>query len=258
MYCRLIATTFCLFAMASTSLAAEDEAWIQLFNGKNLDGWTVKIRNHPVGENFGNTFRVEDGLLTVRYDQYDTFDEQFGHLFYRDAFSHYRLRVEYRFIGEQCPGGPGWAFRNSGVMLHGQKPETMTVDQRFPVSVEAQLLGGDGVAERTTSNVCTPGTHIVIDGERITRHCNSSRSKTYHGDQWVTAEFEVRGGDVIKHILDGQVVLKYEKPQYDPSDSDAQRLIASDDLLIRQGTISLQSESHPVQFRKVELLPLKP
>ncbi|WP_164101290.1 3-keto-disaccharide hydrolase [Candidatus Laterigemmans baculatus] len=244
--------------MASTSLAAEDEAWIQLFNGKNLDGWTVKIRNHPVGENFGNTFRVEDGLLTVRYDQYDTFDEQFGHLFYRDAFSHYRLRVEYRFIGEQCPGGPGWAFRNSGVMLHGQKPETMTVDQRFPVSVEAQLLGGDGVAERTTSNVCTPGTHIVIDGERITRHCNSSRSKTYHGDQWVTAEFEVRGGDVIKHILDGQVVLKYEKPQYDPSDSDAQRLIASDDLLIRQGTISLQSESHPVQFRKVELLPLKP
>lgn len=258
MFCRLIAATLCVLAVGSSSRAADGDAWIQLFNGKNLDGWTVKIRQHPVGENFGNTFRVEDGLLTVGYDQYHTFEERFGHLFYRDTFSHYRLRVEYRFIGQQCPGGPGWAFRNSGVMLHGQKPETMTLDQRFPVSVEAQLLGGGGEGERTTSNVCTPGTHIVMNGELITRHCHSSRSKTYHGDQWVTAEFEVRGGGVVKHIIDGKVVLEYEQCQYDPADPDAQRLITGDDLIIREGTISLQSESHPVQFRKVELLPLQP
>lgn len=247
----------CAFAFTACARAAEDQ-WIQLFNGNNLDGWTVKIRGYPAGENFGNTFRVEDGLLTVRYDQYDAFDERFGHLFYDDLFSHYRLRVEYRFIDDQCPGGPGWAVRNSGVMLHGEKPQTMTKDQRFPVSVEAQLLGGDGESERSTANVCTPGTHIVIDGELITRHCNRSDSKTYHGDQWVTVELEVRGGDVVKHLIDGKVVLEYEKCQYDPGDADAQKLITGDDLVIREGTISLQSESHPVQFRKVELLRLDP
>ena len=257
MVCRSIATAVCLLALASPGLAEEEEKWIQLFNGKDLDQWTVKIRGYPAGENFGNTFRVEDGLLTVRYDQYDKFDRRFGHLFYNGEFSHYRLRVEYRFVGEQCPGGPGWAFRNSGVMLHGEKPETMSRNQEFPVSIEAQLLGGDGENERTTANVCTPGTHLVRDGELITRHCNSSSSKTYHGDRWVTVELEVHGGGVVKHIIDGDVVLEYEKCQYDPGDPDAQKLITGDDLLIRGGTISLQSESHPIQFRKVELLPLE-
>lgn len=256
MFYRLLATTLCFFAVTAC-VRAEDDRWIQLFNGKDLDQWTVKIRGYPAGENFGDTFRVEDGLLTVRYDQYDAFDERYGHLFYNGEFSHYRLRVEYRFIGEQCPGGPGWAYRNSGVMLHGQKPETMSKDQKFPVSSEAQLLGGDGENERSTANVCTPGTHIVIDGELVTRHCTRSASKTYHGDQWVTAELEVRGGGVIKHLVEGEVVLEYEQCQYDPEDPDAQKLITGDDLLIREGTISLQSESHPVQFRKVELLPLE-
>ena len=256
MFCRSIIIALCFVAFSGSARAEEDQ-WIQLFNGKNLDGWTVKIRGYPAGENFGDTFRVEDGLLTVRYDQYDSFDERFGHLFYNDEFSNYRLRVEYRFVGDQCPGGPGWAFRNSGVMLHGEKPETMTVDQEFPVSIEAQLLGGDGENERTTANVCTPGTHIVMNGELITRHCNSSSSQTYHGDQWVTVELEVHGGEVVKHIIDDRVVLEYEKCKYDPEDPTAQKLITGEDLVIRGGTISLQSESHPIQFRKVELLPLE-
>jgi len=227
--------------------------WVALFNGKNLDGWTPKIKGLPLGQDPRRTFRVENGILRVAYDGYERFDGQFGHLFYRRPFSHYVLRVEYRFVGEQCPGGPGWAFRNSGAMLHCQPPETMRVDQDFPVCIEAQLLGGDGKNERTTNNVCTPGTHIVMDGKLVTQHCNSSRSKTYHGDQWVTAEMEVHGSGKIIHRVNGEVVLEYEQPQYDESDADAARLIKNGVKLIESGAIALQAESHPVEFRKVEI-----
>lgn len=233
---------------------AENGEWISLFNGKNLEGWTPKIRGYPAGENHGNTFRVEDGVLKVGYDQYDNFDEKFGHLFYKDRFSHYILRAEYRFTGEQCPGGPGWAIRNSGLMLHGQTPESMTKNQKFPVSIEVQLLGGSGSGKRPTANLCTPGTHVVMDGELIKRHCTSSTSKTYHGDQWVTVEVEVNGSESFTHKANGETVLSYTKPQLDESDADAKKLIPADgDLFLEKGTISLQSESHPVEFRKVEL-----
>lgn len=243
--------------LTSTTIAAEP-SWIPLFNGRNLDGWTPKIRGYAAGENFANTFRVVDGAIRVSYDGYDEFNERFGHLFYKEPFSHYRLRVEYRFIGQQAPGGPGWAVRNSGVMLHGQTPESMAIDQRFPVSIEGQLLGGVDDNERPTSNLCTPGTNVVIDGELVTRHCTRSRSKTYRGDQWVVAEFEVRGGRVIRHWLEGEVVLEYEQPQLDERDAEARPLIRDGRLLLESGTISLQSESHPVEFRKVELLRLEP
>lgn len=240
---------------------AEDSAskgdWIQLFNGKDLEGWKVKITGYELNDNFGNTFRVEDGVLKVAYDQYEKFDGKFGHLFYHQPFSDYVLRVEYRFVGEQTPGGPGWAFRNSGIMVHGQSPESMRKDQNFPVSIEVQLLGGKGTGTRTTANVCTPGTHIVMDGKLVTRHCNSSRSKTYHGDQWVTLEVEVRGNKSIKHVMDGETVMEYTAPQLDEKDQDARKLIKDGDRMLYGGSISLQAESHPLEFRKVELRKLE-
>ncbi len=264
----------CLFALMSGSGGAgaagtsrgpaqESKAkWISLFDGKSLAGWTPKIRGSKLGENFANTFRVEDGVIKVRYDKYPTkdgkpqFDGRFGHLFYKTPYSRYRLRLEYRFVGEQCAGGPGWAVRNSGAMLHCQAPETMGIDQDFPVSIEVQILGGDGIHERHTVNLCTPGTNVVMNGELITRHCTDSTSPTFHGDQWVTVEVEIRGPGNVRHFVGDKVVLEYEKSQYDPRDADAKKLIKGDDLYIRGGYISLQSESHPVEFRKVELLDL--
>ncbi len=236
--------------------AADRGEWIPLFNGKNLDGWTPKIRFHKAGENYAETFRVVDGYLTVSYDKYPNgFQDQFGHLFYQTPYSHYRLRIEYRFIGEQCPGGPGWAFRNSGAMLHGEQPEEMAIDQSFPTSIEVQLLGGE--RNRTTANLCTPGTHVVMDGKLIKRHCTSSRSKRYPGDQWVTVEVEVHGHGIVKHIIDGQTVLEYTKSQLDERDPYAKALAKKRGTTkLSGGTISLQSESHPVQFRKVELMVL--
>ncbi len=247
--------------IAATAARAEDATgqreWIQLFNGKNLDGWKVKITGYELNDNHGDTFRVEDGVLKVAYDQYEKFDGKFGHLFYAEPFSNYVLRVEYRFVGEQCPGGPGWAFRNSGIMAHGQSPESMEKDQKFPVSIEVQLLGGGGSGTRPTANVCTPGTHIMMDGKLVTRHCNSSNSKTYHGDQWVTIEVEVRGNSSIKHIVEGETVLEYTQPQLDEKDASARKLIKDGDKMLHGGSISLQAESHPVEFRKVELRKLE-
>lgn len=240
-------------AKKTTADPAKVGEWIPLFNGKDLTGWTPKIRGYPSGENWGNTFRVENGILKVSYDQYKKFEGKFGHLFYNTEFSHYLLRIEYRFVGEQVAGGPPWALRNSGVMIHGQKPATMAVDQNFPVSIEVQFLGGNGKDERTTANLCTPGTHVVMNGKMITQHCNNSKSKTYHGDQWVTVEVEVHGNKLIRHLIDGQEVITYEQPQLDDTDADGKKLLATQDRMLDHGTISLQSESHPIEFRKVEL-----
>ncbi len=237
----------------------DKKEWVQLFDGKSLEGWIPKIAGYDVGVNFADTFRVESGVLKVSYDKYDgTFGGRFGHLFYKTPFSRYVIAVEYRFLGEQMKGGPDWAFRNSGVMVHGQPVETMKKDQDFPICIEGQLLGGrgDGSA-RSTANVCTPGTHIVMKGQLDTRHCINSSSKTYDGDQWVRVEIEVHGGGEIVHRVNGETVLRYEKPQigggnvagYDPA-------VKRDGAILTEGTISLQSESHPVEFRKVELLNL--
>ncbi|HOQ03864.1 MAG TPA: DUF1080 domain-containing protein [Anaerohalosphaeraceae bacterium] len=239
-------------------LKEKQEQWTSLFNGQNLEGWTPKFAGRPLGENYKNTFRVENGILKVSYDQYEQFEGRFGHLFYAVPFSHYRLRLEYRFVGEQAKGGPSWAFRNSGIMIHCQKPETMGLEQNFPVCLEVQLLGGDGQNERTTGNLCTPGTHVVIQDRRRTEHCILSSSPTFHGDQWVKAEVEVHGDRLIRHLINGQVVLEYSRPELDDGDADARKLIeAGTSRRVAGGYISLQAESHPVEFRNIELLVLE-
>ena len=236
---------------------AEDEKWISLFNGKDLTGWTPKITGYELGDNYANTFRVEDGVIKVNYDGYPKFAGKFGHLFYKEKFSKYRIRVEYRFVGEQCKEGPGWALRNSGVMIHCQPPETMRKDQEFPVSIEVQYLGGTGKGARSTGNLCTPGTHMVMGGKLVKTHCTVSKSKTFDGDQWVAVEAEVHGGGKIRHLVNGEVVIEYEQPQLDPGDADAKKFIKNGEVALSGGYISLQAESHPIEFRKVEILPLK-
>lgn len=257
----LTLTIFTFICLSCSSQTGKEELvpgeWIQLFNGQDLEDWVVKIAKHDLQDNFANTFRVEEGMMKVRYDGYDAFDQQYGHIFYKEPFSHYLLRVEYRFFGDQAPEGEGWAYRNSGAMLHCQDPSTMLKDQDFPISVEGQLLGGDGVNDRSTSNLCTPGTNVVMNGELFTPHCVNSSSKTYHGEQWVTAEFLVLGDSVIHHILEGEAVLTYYQPQigggnvnpFDPQ-------VKIDGKPLKAGYISLQSESHPIDFRKVELFDL--
>lgn len=260
-YKRIIPiVVFCLISCGITfgQNDPEQEEWIRLFNGKDLHDWNIKISGYDLNDNYGNTFRVENGKMKVSYDQYNAFDRRFGHIFYKNPFSYYRLRVEYRFTGDQCPGGPDWAFRNSGIMIHGQTAESMRKGQDFPISIEVQLLGGSGSGERTTANLCTPGTHVVMNGKLYTDHCTNSSSKTYHGDQWVTVEVIALGDSLITHIVEGESVLTYTKPQIGGGVvNDYNDWAKKDGSLLEEGTISLQSESHPVEFRTVELLNLK-
>jgi hypothetical protein len=240
---------------ASKDSSSAAENWVQLFNGKDLTGWTPKIRTYDLGVNYADTFRVEDGLLKVRYDKYEgPFNNRFGHLFYEKPFSNYVLRIEYRFVGEQVAGGPSWAIRNSGVMVHGQDPKTMLKEQEFPASVEAQFLGGNGTNPRTTANLCTPGLNVVYNGRLHTTHCTNSTSDTFHGEQWVTVEIEAHGGKLIRHKVNGKTVIEYSEPQLDERDADGRRLLeAGMPKMVTGGTISLQSESAPIEFRKVEI-----
>lgn len=247
------------FSFQLLSSNDKDPDWQTLFNGKDMKDWIVKIRTHELNENFANTFRVEDGLMKVRYDGYDQFDKQYGHIFYKKPFSNYLLQVEYRFVGEQANGGEGWATRNSGAMLHCQDPKTMLKDQDFPMSIEAQFLGGNGTDKRSTCNLCTPGTNVVMDDKLITSHCINSSSETYHGDQWVTANFIVLGNGDVHHLVGKDTVLSYTKSQIGGGNvNPVDPKVKVDGQMINGGWISLQSESHPIDFRTVRIIDLDP
>ena len=251
--------TFAVFCLAAIPVFAQTVAdWVPIFNGKNLDGWTVKLAHHDVGDNFGDTFRVENGMMRVVYDKYPEFGTRFGHLFWKEKLSHFRVRIEYRFVGEQVKGGPGYARLNSGIMFHSQAPETILKEQDWPVSVEAQFIGNPATTgTRPTMNVCTPGTEIHQKGEMVKVHCTNSSSKAFHGDEWVSVELEVLGAGKVTHRVDGQVVLEYEKPMigggvangFDPA-------YKKDGTVLTEGYIAMQTESQPVDFRKIELLNL--
>jgi len=251
---------FCIILISCQKKSSTNSKgnWIQLFNGKDLTGWIPKIAGHPLGDNYKNTFKVEDGLLKVSYDGYDTFENRYGHLFYEQPFSHYKILVEYRFLGEQAfPEVGEWAYRNNGVMMHCQSPESMELHQEFPVSLEGQLLGGNGVDKRPNGNLCTPGLHVIMEDRLETNHCVNSTSKTYHGDDWVTAEFVILGNESMHHIIEGDTVISYSKPQiggeYLP-----ENYSLPEGTLISNGYISLQSETHPIEFKKVALMELDP
>lgn len=230
--------------------------YVSLFNGKDLEGWTPKISGFKAGENYKNTFRVEDGLLKVSYADYDSFRGEFGHLFYKELFDNYKLRIEYRFSKVRTNGGPDWAFSNSGVMFHSQSAESMGIDQDFPVSLEAQFLGSEGERTRTTMNLCTPGMHVTM-GDTLTRiHCIDSKSKPIQNGDWVTIELIVYGDSIIHHLVNGDTVMTYSKPiiggGYVP-----ENYSVPDGTPIKEGYICLQAESHAIDFRKVEVMRLK-
>ncbi len=253
-------TTLLVISCSAQKKADADDGWVPLFNGKNLDGWTTKIHHYETGNNYGDTFRVEDHIIKVRYDKYEgNFNDRFGHLYFDTPYSSYHLSMEYRFVGELHPGAPPYTLKNSGVMFHSQDPRTMLKEQNWPISVEMQFLAGitEG-EERPTGNMCSPGTEIVYDGELYPSHCLSSSSETYFGDQWVKAELIVRGDSLVTHIINGKKVLEYTKPQigggvvegFDPK-------IKKDGKILKEGFIALQSEGQPIDFRDVKIKMLK-
>ncbi|WP_405382324.1 DUF1080 domain-containing protein [Maribacter sp. LLG6340-A2] len=235
----------------------EEEEWIAIFDGTNYSDWTPKFTGAVLGENYKNRFVYDDQLLSVRYAKTDTFKGNFGHLFYKEKFSHYKLKATYRFVGDQMTDGPGWAYRNNGLMLHCQEPSTLGVDQDFPISLELQLLGGDGTNERTTANLCTPGTNVVLNDSLFTTHCVNSISNTYHGDQWVTVEALILGDSLIQHIMEDKVVMEYASPTIGGGNIEGYLDSAYEEgEALKEGYIAIQAESHPIDFERIEVLNL--
>ena len=253
----LLASLASLALAAAPAWAAGEDEWHSLFNGRDLSGWTVKLNKHPLGDNYANTFRVEDGVLKVSYDGYGKFDERFGHLFSNLAYSHYVLRLEYRITGTAVADAPPWAKLNSGVMIHSQPPLTMGLNQAWPASMEFQFLGAGATAGRQTGNVVTPGTSLEINGKLRTDHIIESTSKLFPLDEWVAVEVEVHGNEEVIHRVNGVEVLRYQHPQLDPSDDSAKALLAAGaPLQLSFGHIALQAESQPVWFRNIKIRPL--
>lgn len=242
------------------AVPAAAERWKPIFNGRNLDGWVPKINHHPLGENWRDTFQAKDGVLKVDYSQYPSFKDEFGHLIYKTPLTSYRLRLEYRFMGPSPPGAQPWAWRNSGVMFHGQAPDKMVLDQPYPIAVEAQLLGGNTADDvRHTGNVCTPGVTVSVNGAPLKVHCLDSTSKTYRDGEWVKFELEVHGGRLVRQFVNGEKVMEYTDLMLDPSEFKRFGNVDPGDTKVgplTSGYISLQAESGPVEFRKIELMKL--
>lgn len=253
-----------LFAAAAAALLAspahaQSGKWKRIFDGKSLNGWTPKITGHALGDNYLDTFQAKNGALRVSYDRYAKFNGKFGHIAYKRPVAAFRMRFQYRFYGKTLPDVENWQYSNSGLMMLGQNPRTMTRDQKFPVSIEVQFLGAERPTPSPTANLCTPGTNVVMNGKLHTEHCTNSSSPILPNAQWVRAEVEVTRDGRVTHFINGKPVMRYSAPQYDPTDADAKPLIAraGGKLMVRSGYLYLQSEGHPVEFRNIELMELK-
>ena len=239
-------------------------AWTVLFDGRSLGNWTPKIVGYPVGQDPVDTFRVRSGILAVSYDRYGgRLDGRMGHLYYKTPFAAFHLKLEYRFVGEQLDADPRPKVPvNSGVMFFSQSPESVLLEQPFPISVEAQLLGSlVGDPDRTTGNVCTPGTNIRKDGQQVAEHCLNSSEPARAKGEWVKFDLEVTPDGHITQSINGKIVMAYDAVTLDPEGApnhyfpETTALIeaAGGRLDLDGGYIALQSEGHPVEFRDIRI-----
>ena len=232
-----------------------ESEWQVLFNGNDLTGWTPKIHHHEVGDNFAKTFRVVDGAIEVNYDGYGDFEDRFGHLFYEKPFSNFHLSWEYRFTDQFMKDAPSYTYRNSGVMFHSQAPETILKEQDWPISVEYQMYAEEkeGVP-RSTGNMCSPGTDVVFEGKIDDRQCINSTGPTFKWDQWVKAELIVFGDSIVHHLVNGDTVLTYSKPQIGGGVANRyDSLVKVDGTPLKSGYIGLQSEGQGVIFKEIKI-----
>ncbi len=237
------------------AVSAPEPKWQPIFDGKTLNGWTPKIAGRGVGEDPLRMFVVQDGAIRVSHANYTKFEGEFGHLFWKTPLSAFRLRFEYRLLGEPLPGIKTYQASNSGVMFHSQGPETMRRDQAFPVSLEMQLLAVPRPVQEPSGNLCTPGTTVVFEGKRDPRHCILSSSPLLPIGRWTRGLIEVLPNGQVTQYIDGRPVLRYSDAELDPADKDAQPLIAAagGNLKLGRGFIALQSEGHEIEFRGLEL-----
>ena len=235
--------------------------WISLFNGKDLEGWTPKIKGYDAGENYAEHLpgrgRRAQGLLR----QYPQVRRQVRAPVLQEASS--RTIACGSSIGSwatSAPAGPAWAIRNSGVMIHCQSPESMRKDQDFPVSIEVQFLGRrrQGRSGRPATSA-RPGTNIVMDGKLITQHCTDSTVQDLRrrpvGDGRGRGPRR-RHDQAHRRRRDRARVREAATRPQRPRRREAASRTA--DGCSTRATSPSRPRAIPIEFRKVEILPLKP
>jgi hypothetical protein len=245
-----------------------DTDWVQLFNRVDLKDWDIKFTGHQLNDNYKNTFKVQDSLLIVDYGGYTGFNNEWGHAANKTKpYSYYLLRAEYSPGANQVSGGPSWAVQNNGLMLHSQSMASMTLGQNYPISMECQLKGSKN---GPTLNLCTPGTayyNAVSGGSVNTTHCTSISASSSPGpasDAWAWASAYVLGDSIIRHYngkgVGSTPVLTYYRPVYNNADGSvgsAPSNTPANGTPLKSGYISIQAETAPYRFRRIELVNLE-
>ena len=132
----------------------------------------------------------------------------------------------------------------------------MRKDQEFPVSAEFDIVGGRLLGSHPTGDVCENGTRVTIAGAVLLAKCSKLSPVTIPGDEWVTILAEVQGAARVRQIVNGQLVVEYTDIVLDDKDPDAARLLNfGGDRSLGSGYISIQANSHPIEFRRIEILP---
>lgn len=262
---------------ASPALAGpSDSAWVSMFNKYDTSlatNWDFKITTRAMNVDPLNTFRWavvgSDTVLEVNVSGYTNFNGMFGHIGYKiRPFNYFVVRVEHQFYGSQAPGNPGsWAVQNNGIMHHSQSVASMSLNQNFPVSMEAQLLGpgNTGADNNSSMNLCTPGTSyytVATGGTRNDTHCNTAVTKDRAqalAPNWAWAKVEAYSDSLIRYYFKDSLVLTYYRPvQYNGDNQVSNPSInITTGTPIKGGYILLQSESHGTRFRRVEVLNLE-
>ena len=236
-----------------------DTAWINLI--QNFSDWDLKLRYQNLNVNWNNTFQMVGGVLTVDYSNYVDFtNEPFGHACYKvRPFSYYYLRAEYQVWGNQVPLGPGWALQNNGFMLHSQSMASMGLNQDFPMSLEAQLLGpGNG---SSTMNLCTPGSafYTTATGGTVNlNHCinATSQPRAAVNTGWQPVSALVLADSVVRHYVNNVLVLTYYRTVQYQGNVSGNTITITNNAPLNQGYITIQAESHPYRFRRIDVVNL--
>ena len=209
--------------------SCQSQSTISLFNGKDLTGWHIDVPEMDKDPKARNPFIIRNGMLV-------SLGTPGGHIITDAIYQDYRLDIEYRFAGK-----PG----NCGALVHASTPRSLY--DMFPKSIEVQMMhenAGDFwciVQDIETDNMLErrgPKEEWGITEGKKRRILNLTDGSEKPVGEWNTMKIECLG-DKIKAWVNGDLVnFGYN-------------------ATVSSGQVALQAEGSEVEFRKVELTPIK-
>lgn len=196
---------------------------VNLFNGRNLDGWSHLFQetNAPASV----AWTVEDGILTCK-------GEPLGYLYAKKSFKNFRLQVEYRWVSKTDP-------RNNGIFSRIQNPTSGAI----PRCVETQL------------NVGEAGDLMTMQGMKM----DEDQPRFFHIPNHELAG-EVHGVKAVKNVERpggqwNEITILAQGGTYTVT-MNGESINQATGIEIVSGPIGLQCEGGVIQFRRVEVTPL--